>query len=184
MKHAIKTKPKISSTYGLHLDYFGKWIKRRCYVSPEGSRERAVISKDVGNFFICVVVIGVLFFKEAYDVSLAPLLNGKAPKSVEKRCHFILQRNSQCFIDTVCVFDTHIHRINLLRGVHLFHWVDLLLADEVSNGRHRPLTPVLPLHHHPIAEQLQRRILGDAVPLGYVRYVEAEEKLSKEGQIN
>lgn len=68
--------------------------------------------------------------------------------------------------------------------MYLFHGVNLLLADEVGNGCYRPLTPVLPLHHHPIAEQLQRRILGDAVPLGYVRYTEAEEKLSKEGQIN
>lgn len=76
--------------------------------------------------------------------------------------------------------------------MYLFHGVDLLLADEVSNGRHRPLTPVLPLHHHSIAEQLQRRILGDAVPLGYVRYAEveveveaeAEETLNKEGRIN
>lgn len=84
----------------------------------------------------------------------------------------------------MCV--THINSINLLQWVYLFHGVDLLLADEVSNGRHRPLTPVLPLHHHSIAEQLQRRILGDAVPLGYVRYAEAEaeEKLNKEGRIN
>lgn len=90
----------------------------------------------------------------------------------------------QCFTDTVCMCVTHINSINLLQCVYLFHWVDLLLADEVSDGRHRPLTPVLPLHHHPIAEQLQRRILGDAVPLGYVRYAEAEEKLNKEGRIN
>lgn len=68
--------------------------------------------------------------------------------------------------------------------MYLFHRVDLLLANEVSDGRHRPLTPVLSLHHHPIAEQLQCWILGDAVPLGYVGYAEAEEKLSKEGQIN
>lgn len=89
-------------------------------------------------------------------------------------------RHSVC----ICMFATHIHSINLLHRVYLFHGVDLLLANEVSDGHHRPLAPVLPLHHHPIAEQLQCRILGDAVPLGYVRYTEAEEKLSKEGQIN
>lgn len=42
--------------------------------SPQSSQECAVISKDVGNFFICAVVIGVLCFKVTYDVSLASLL--------------------------------------------------------------------------------------------------------------
>lgn len=80
---------------------------------------------------------------------------------------------------------THIQSIHLLHGLQLFHRVDLLLADEVSDGRHRPLTPVLPLHHHPIAEHLQCWILGDAVPLGNVRYTaRVGEKLSKERQIN
>lgn len=41
--------------------------------SPKGSQECAVISKDVGNLFIRVVVIGVLAFKVADDISLTPL---------------------------------------------------------------------------------------------------------------
>lgn len=43
--------------------------------SPKCSQESAVVSKDVGNFSVCVVVIWVLCFKVTYDVSLAPLLN-------------------------------------------------------------------------------------------------------------
>lgn len=31
---------------------------------------------------------------------------------------------------------THIQSINLLHRLHLFYWVDLLLADEVSDGHH------------------------------------------------
>lgn len=83
---------------------------------------------------------------------------------------------------TLTETSTYIHRINLLHWGQLFHWVDLLLADEVGDGRHWPLTPVLPLHHHPIAEQLQCWILGDAVALSYVRCAQAEgeRKLSKE----
>lgn len=71
-------------------------------------------------------------------------------------------------LDRMCVLSTYIQSINLLHRVQLFYWVDLLLADKVCDGGHRPLTPVLPLHHHPVAEQLQRRILGDAVALSYV----------------
>lgn len=41
--------------------------------SPKGSRECAVIPKDVGNLFIRVVVIGVLVFKVTDDISLTPL---------------------------------------------------------------------------------------------------------------
>lgn len=41
--------------------------------SPEGSQERAVISKDVGNLFVRVVVIGVLALKVTDDVPLTPL---------------------------------------------------------------------------------------------------------------
>lgn len=41
--------------------------------SPKGSQECAVISEDVGNLFIRVVVIGVLAFKVADDISLTPL---------------------------------------------------------------------------------------------------------------
>ena len=56
-------------------------------------------------------------------------------------------------------FQTHIHFIQLLQGVDLFDGVHLLLADEVGDGRHRPLAPILPLHHHSITEQLQCRVL-------------------------
>lgn len=106
-------------------------------VSPNGSQECAVISKDVGNFFICVVVIGVLFFKVTYDVSLAPLLNREAEKIFENiNCTILFNNAEECVSETDYVFTTHIHRINLPHGVYLFHWVDLLLADEVCDGYH------------------------------------------------
>lgn len=41
--------------------------------SPEGSQERAVISKDVGDLFVGVVVVRVPGFKVADDVPLTPL---------------------------------------------------------------------------------------------------------------
>lgn len=66
--------------------------------------------------------------------------------------------------------------------MEFFHRVDLLLADEVGDGHHRPLTPVLPLHHHPIAEQLQRGVLGDAVALGYVGWGWGREVKQREGK--
>lgn len=77
---------------------------------------------------------------------------------------------------------THIQSLDLLQGVEFFHRVDLLLADEVGDGHHRPLTPVLPLHHHPIAEQLQRGVLGDAVALGYVGWGWGREVKQREGK--
>lgn len=41
--------------------------------SPEGSQECAVISKDVGNLFVGVVVVRVPGFKVADDIPLTPL---------------------------------------------------------------------------------------------------------------
>lgn len=63
-----------SRTYGLHLNAFlGRDLKTGG--SPKGSQECAVISKDVGNLFIRVVVIGVLVVKVTDDISLTPLLD-------------------------------------------------------------------------------------------------------------
>lgn len=76
---------------------------------------------------------------------------------------------------------TYIHSTCLFHWEQLLHGVNLLLANEVGDGYHWPLTPVLPFHHHPIAKQFQCRVLIDAVPLGYVRY---KERLSREKQIN
>lgn len=53
-------------------------------VSPKSSQECAVISKDVGNFFIGAVVIRVLFLKVTYDVSLVSLWNKEAKEGFEK----------------------------------------------------------------------------------------------------
>lgn len=148
-------------------------------VSPESGQECAVISKDVGNFLKCSIVVRVLVFKETNDVSLAPLLTPPHTKKVCIIKWYSFLKGETC---TLTETSTYIHRINLPHWGQLFHWVDLLLADEVSDGRHWPLTPVLPLHHHPIAEQLQCWILGDAVALSYVRCAQAEgeRKLSKE----
>lgn len=49
----------------------------RSGVSPEGCQECAVVSEDVGNFLVCVVVIRVLLLKVADDVPLAPLIGNK-----------------------------------------------------------------------------------------------------------
>lgn len=65
---------------------------------------------------------------------------------------------------------SYIHGVHLFHREQLLHGVHLLLADEVGDGYHRPLTPVLPLHHHAIAKQLKRGVLVDAVPLGDARY--------------
>lgn len=46
-------------------------------VSPEGCQKCAVISEDVGNFLIRVVVVRVLLLKVADDVPLAPLIGDK-----------------------------------------------------------------------------------------------------------
>lgn len=132
--------------------------------SPKGSGESAVVSKDVGNLFKRVVVLRVLGLKVADDISLAPLLGG------ERRNEAILSGKTAYFTDGALA--THIHSVGLFHRQQLLHGVNLLLADEVGDGDHWPLTPVLPLHHHPVAEQLQRGVLIDAVPLGDVRYGE------------
>lgn len=54
-----------------HFFYFQKWS------SPEGCQERAVVSEDVGNFLVRVVVVRVFLLKVAYDVPLAPLIGDK-----------------------------------------------------------------------------------------------------------
>lgn len=61
--------------------------------SPRGSGERAVISKDVGNLFICVVVLRVLGLKVADDISLTPLLDEEGTNEA------ILSGKTVCFID-------------------------------------------------------------------------------------
>lgn len=67
-------KGELSRTYGLHLnELLGRDLK--IGGSPKRSQECAVISKDVGNLFIRVVVIGVLVFKVTDDISLTPLLD-------------------------------------------------------------------------------------------------------------
>lgn len=52
--------------------------------SPKGSQECAVISKDVGNLFIRVVVLGVLAFKVADDISLTPLLDEEGRNEADR----------------------------------------------------------------------------------------------------
>lgn len=62
-------------------------------VSPESGQECAVISKDVGNFLKCSIVVRVLVFKETNDVSLAPLLTPPhKKKSVKNEYHLIIQK--------------------------------------------------------------------------------------------
>lgn len=64
----------MSRACGLHMsEPWGRDLKMGG--SPKGSRECAVISKDVGNLFIRVVVIRVLVVKVTDDISLTPLLN-------------------------------------------------------------------------------------------------------------
>lgn len=46
--------------------------------SPEGCQECAVVSEDVGNFLVRVVVVRVLHLEVADDVPLAPLMADKA----------------------------------------------------------------------------------------------------------
>lgn len=76
---------------------------------------------------------------------------------------------------TVCVSDcvcTHIYFVDLLQAVDFFDRVHFLLPDEVGDGRHRPLTSVLPFHHHPISEELEGRVLADPVALRYISWKE------------
>lgn len=68
-------------------------------------------------------------------------------------------------IDSVC---THIYFVDLFQAVDFCDRVHFLLPDEVGDGRHWPLTSVLPLHHHPIPEELQSRVFADPVALCYV----------------
>lgn len=56
-----------------------------CGVSPKGCQECAVVSEDVGNFLVCVVVVRVLLLKVADDVSLAPLLGDKTHSHVRNK---------------------------------------------------------------------------------------------------
>lgn len=73
--------------------------------SPKGSGESAVISKDVGNLLVRVVVIGVLGFKVADDIPLAPLLDeeGRNEATLSDKTVYFIDRARSPLASTVFV---------------------------------------------------------------------------------